>query len=420
MGNKTRSYAEDTKGMNLYLIKLGEISLKGLNRGFFEKKLKNNIKLKIHPYKSVLTREKGRFYLYVDATCPEEHVVKTLKTTFGVVGFSRALVCEKNWDVMCSCAKELIEKEPFNCDSNAGSETGSKAEAYAGSGTFKVECRRGDKSFFMNSYQIEAELGGLVLDRYPNMKVDVHHPQKQLFVEVRDKAYMYTSPVAGPGGLPVGSAGKGLLLLSGGIDSPVAGYRMAKRGLKQDCLYFHAYPYTSEMALQKVKDLARLIAPYNQGTNLVVVNFTECELWIKEHSKEEEHTLMMRACMMKVANAIAKARDCKVLVTGEALGQVASQTLESICFTNSMSEIPVLRPLVAMDKGEIIDTAREIGTYETSILPYDDCCVVFSPKHPLVRPEVAQQTVSFQEMKIEDLLQKAIDTVEEYPISYNV
>ena len=408
MGNKTRSYAEDTKGMNLYLIKLGEISLKGLNRGFFEKKLKNNIKLKIHPHKSVLTREKGRFYLYVDATCPEEHVVKTLKTTFGVVGFSRALVCEKNWDVMCSCAKELIEKEPFNCDSNAGS------------GTFKVECRRGDKSFFMNSYQIEAELGGLVLDRYPNMKVDVHHPQKQLFVEVRDKAYMYTSPVAGPGGLPVGSAGKGLLLLSGGIDSPVAGYRMAKRGLKQDCLYFHAYPYTSEMALQKVKDLARLIAPYNQGTNLVVVNFTECELWIKEHSKEEEHTLMMRACMMKVANAIAKARDCKVLVTGEALGQVASQTLESICFTNSMSEIPVLRPLVAMDKGEIIDTAREIGTYETSILPYDDCCVVFSPKHPLVRPEVAQQTVSFQEMKIEDLLQKAIDTVEEYPISYNV
>ena len=393
----------NTTGMSLYLIKLGEISLKGLNRGFFEKKLKNNIKLKIHPYRSVLTREKGRFYLYVDANCPEEHVVKTLKTTFGVVGFSRALVCDKDWALMCDCAKQLIEKEPFA----------------DGTGTFKAECRRGDKSFFMNSYQIEAEMGGIVLDRYPNMKVDVHHPQKQLFIEVRDKTYMYTSPISGPGGLPVGTAGKGLLLLSGGIDSPVAGYRMAKRGLKQDCLYFHAYPYTSEMALQKVKDLARLIAPYNQGTNLIVVNFTECELWIKEHSKEEEHTLMMRACMMKVANAIAKARDCKVLVTGEALGQVASQTLESICFTNSMSEIPVLRPLVAMDKGEIIDTAREIGTYETSILPYDDCCVVFSPKHPLVRPEVGAQTVSFQEMKIEDLLQKAIDTVEEFPLGYN-
>lgn len=394
----------NTATMSLYLIKLGEISLKGLNRGFFEKKLKNNIKLKIHPYRSILTREKGRFYLYVDSSCPEEHVIKTLKTTFGIVGFSRALVCEKDWDVICNNAKILLEKEPFE----------------DGKGSFKVECRRGDKSFFLNSYQVEANLGALVLERYPNMKVDVHHPDKQLFVEIRDKTYMYTSPIAGPGGLPVRSAGKGLLLLSGGIDSPIAGYRMAKRGLKQDCLYFHAYPYTSEMALQKVKDLARLIAPYLQGTNLIVVNFTECELWIKEHSKEEEHTLMMRACMMKVSNAIAKARDCKVLVTGEALGQVASQTLESLCFTNSMSEIPVLRPLVAMDKGEIIDTAREIGTYETSILPYDDCCVVFSPKHPLVRPEVDQQTISYEEMKIEELLQKAIDTVEEFPISYNV
>lgn len=393
----------ETEGMALYLVKLGEISLKGLNRGFFEKKLKNNIKLKIHPYRSVLTREKGRFYLYVDPSCPDEHVERTLKTTFGVVGFSRALVCNKDWDEMCACAKTLIEKEPFAC----------------GAGTFKVEARRGDKSFPMNSYQIEANLGGIVLDRHPSMKVDVHKPQKELMVEVRDKVYMYTSPVDGPGGLPVGTAGKGLLLLSGGIDSPVAGWRMAKRGLKQDCLYFHAYPYTSEQALQKVKDLARLIAPYNMGTNLVVVNFTECELWIKEHSKEEEHTLMMRACMMKVANAIAKKRDCKVLVTGEALGQVASQTLESICFTNSMSELPVLRPLVAMDKGEIIDTARAIGTYETSILPYDDCCVVFSPKHPLVRPDVQAQTVSYREMGIEELLAKAIDSVEEFPMGYN-
>lgn len=391
------------EGMSLYLIKLGEISLKGLNRGFFEKKLKNNIKLRIHPHRSVLTREKGRFYLYVDSSCPDEFVENVLKTTFGVVGFSRALVCSKDWDAMCECAKALIEKEPFS----------------DGCGTFKVESRRGDKSFPMNSYQIEANLGGIVLDRYPGMKVDVHHPQKELMVEVRDKVYMYTSPVAGPGGLPVGTAGKGLLLLSGGIDSPVAGWRMAKRGLKQDCLYFHAYPYTSEQALQKVKDLARLIAPYNLGTNLIVVNFTQCELWIKEHSKEEEHTLMMRACMMKVANAIAKRRDCKVLVTGEALGQVASQTLESICFTNSMSEIPVLRPLVAMDKGEIIDTARAIGTYETSILPYDDCCVVFSPKHPLVRPDVQAQTASYEDMGIEELLEKAIDSVEEFPMGYN-
>lgn len=394
----------DKKDMNLYLIRLGEISLKGLNRGFFEKKLKNNIKLKVHPYRSLLTREKGRFYLYVDKACPEETVVKILKTTFGVVGFSKAIVCEKNWDEMVKNASILIENEPFAC----------------GTGTFKVEARRADKSFFMNSYQIEAELGGVVLDRYPNMKVDVKHPQKELRVEVREEVYMYTSPVEGPGGLPVGTAGKGLLLLSGGIDSPVAGWRMAKRGLKQDCLYFHAYPYTSEQALQKVKDLARIIAPYNQGTTLVVVNFTECELWIKDHSKEEEHTLMMRACMMKVANMIAKKRECKVLVTGEALGQVASQTLESMCFTNSMSEIPVLRPLVAMDKGEIIETARQIGTYETSILPYDDCCVIFSPKHPLVRPEVEAQTKSFLDMNIDELLQKCVDEAEEMNITYYV
>ena len=390
--------------MNLYLIRLGEISLKGQNRNFFEKKLKNNIKLKIHPHRSLLTREKGRFYLYVDKSCPEEIVIRTLQTTFGVVGFSKAIVCNKDWDEIVNSAKALIENEPFS----------------DGKGTFKVECRRGDKSFFMNSYQIESELGGVVLDRYPDMKVKVKNPEKELRVEVRDKAYLYTSPVPGPGGLPVGTAGKGLLLLSGGIDSPVAFWRMAKRGLKQDCLYFHAYPYTSDMALQKVKDLARIVAPYNQGTNLIVVNFTETELWIKEHSKEEEHTLMMRACMMKVANKIAKARDCKVLVTGEALGQVASQTLESMCFTNSMSEIPVLRPLVAMDKEEIISTARQIGTFETSILPYDDCCVIFSPKHPLVRPEVEQEKKSYNEMNIEELLDKCVSEAEEFEISYHV
>ena len=396
--------SDNMDNMNLYLIRLGEISLKGMNRNFFEKKLKNNIKLKIHPHRSLLTREKGRFYLYVEKSCPEEIVIRTLQTTFGVVGFSKALVCEKDWPTMVQNAKALIENEPFA----------------DGKGTFKVECRRGDKSFFMNSYQIESELGGVVLDRYPVMKVKVKNPEKELRVEVREKVYMYTSPVPGPGGLPVGTAGKGLLLLSGGIDSPVAFWRMAKRGLKQDCLYFHAYPYTSDMALQKVKDLARIVAPYNQGTNLIVVNFTECELWIKDHSKEEEHTLMMRACMMKVANRIAKARDCKVLVTGEALGQVASQTLESMCFTNSMSEIPVLRPLVAMDKEEIISNARQIGTFETSILPYDDCCVIFSPKHPLVRPEVDQEQKSFLDMNIDEVLDRCVSEAQEFEISYHV
>ena len=387
--------------MKLYLIRLGEISLKGLNRGFFEKKLKNNIKLRLRPYRSVIEREKGRIFLNVQDDCPDERVNDILKTSFGVVGFSRAYICDKNWEQIKSLAAQVIENEPFK----------------DGKGTFKVLCRRADKSFPMTSYNIEAELGGVVLDRYPDMKVDVHHPEKELHVEIREKVYIYTSPVEGPGGLPAGCAGKGLLLLSGGIDSPVAGYRMAKRGLKLDCLYFHAYPYTSEMALQKVKDLARLISPYMVGTNLVVVNFTETELWIKDHSKEEEHTLMMRACMMKVANRIAKLREAKVLVTGEALGQVASQTLEAMCFTSSMSELPVLRPLVGMDKQEIIDTAMKIGTYSTSILPYDDCCVVFSPKHPLTKPETEEETKSFLNMEIDQLLDKCVSEAEVFDIS---
>lgn len=392
----------DTTDMKLFLIKLGEISLKGLNRGFFEKKLKNNIKLKLHPCRSLLTREKGRFYLYVDNSVSDEKIEFILRTTFGVVGFSKALVVEKDWKQMVSAAAELIEKEPFA----------------DGKGSFRVQSRRSDKSFDMRSLEIEQKLGGVVLDRYPDMTVNLKHPDKTLYVEVREKVYLYTSPVDGPGGLPVSSAGKGLLLLSGGIDSPVAGWRMAKRGLNMDCLYFHAYPYTSDMALQKVKDLALLLGPWLQGTTLLVVNFTEAELWIKDHSVEEEHTLMMRACMMKVANKMAEKRNAKVIVTGEALGQVASQTLESLCFTNSMSGIPVLRPLIGMDKNEIVDTARKIGTYETSILPYDDCCVIFSPKHPLTRPDVEQQTKSYVNMDIEAILDKCVQEAVEYPINY--
>lgn len=389
---------------NLYLIKLGEISLKGLNRSFFEKKLKNNIKLKIHPYHSLLLREKGRFYLSVDKNCPEETVKKALSSTFGIAGFSKAVTCSKEWETIRKTAVDLISAAPFS----------------DGTGTFKVEARRADKQFPMNSYKIEAELGGVVLERYPDMKVDVHNPQKILYVEIRNEVYMYTSPIDGCGGIPVGVSGRGLLLLSGGIDSPVAGWRMAKRGLKLDCLYFHAYPYTSDQALQKVKDLAKLLGPSLQGTTLDVVNFTDAELWIKDHSKEDEHTLMMRAAMIKVADIIAKKRKCKVLVTGEALGQVASQTLEAMCFTSSMTDIPVLRPLVGMDKQEIIETARKIGTYDTSILPYDDCCVVFSPKHPLVRPDSETEKSSFSKMNIDDILIKCADEATEYEISYRV
>ncbi|MDD3903990.1 MAG: tRNA 4-thiouridine(8) synthase ThiI, partial [Sphaerochaeta sp.] len=386
------------KNSTLYLVRLGEISLKGLNRDFFEKRLKQNIKNKLKPYRSLVSKQKGRIYFDISNECPEEQIKQALNTTFGVVGFSKCIRCDKDIESIKAKAAELIKEEPFA----------------SGKGTFKSVTKRADKQFPLTSYQIDCELGGVVLDAYPDMTVDVQNPDKTIFCEIRDRAYLYTSPQPGPGGLPVTTAGKGMLLLSGGIDSPVAGYRMAKRGLKMDCIYFHAYPYTSELALDKVKKLASLIAPYLQGTRLHVVSFTDPQLWIKDHSPEDEHTLMFRAAMMKVANAISVIQEGQCIVTGEALSQVASQTLESMVFTDSRSEQLVLRPLVGMDKQEIMDLAKKIGTYETSILPYEDCCVIFSPKHPLVRPNKQIVTEHFEQMDIDTLLQIAIDTTQTF------
>lgn len=380
----------------LYLLKTGEISLKGLNRIFFEKKLKNNIKDKLYPFKSVCQRQKGRLYFEIEDSASDEFIECVLSTTFGLSGFARAESCEKDWETICRTVNSLIESGVFA----------------DGHGTFKVESKREDKSFPLSSYNISCELGGLILDKYPSMTVNVRKPDKVLYVEVRDKVYLYTSPSAGLNGLPVGTAGKAITLLSGGIDSPVAAFRMAQRGLRQECLYFHAYPYTSDQAKEKVVELARLLSPYLQGTLLHIVDFTEAELWIRDHSLEDEHTLMMRAAMVKVANMVAEKSDALVLVTGESLSQVASQTLESLCFTESMSDRPVFRPLIGMDKQEIVRLSEKIGTYETSILPYEDCCVVFSPKHPIVRPDKKIETEHYSAMGIEPLLEKAVATIE--------
>jgi thiamine biosynthesis protein ThiI len=380
------------KNSTLYLVRLGEISLKGLNRDYFEKRLKQNIKNKLKPYRTQVSKQKGRLYFEIHDDCPKEVARKAFQTTFGVVGFSECVRCEKDMDTIKATAARLIKGEPFA----------------SGTGSFKSVTARSDKGFPLSSYQIDCELGGVVLDTYPSMHVDVKHPDKTIHCEIRDKAYLYTSPEDGPGGLPVTTAGKGMLLLSGGIDSPVAGYRMAQRGLKMECIYFHAYPYTSEQALEKVQKLAALISPYLQGTRLHVVPFTDPQLWIRQNSPEDEHTLMFRASMMKVANEISRRQEGNCIVTGEALSQVASQTLESMVFTDSMSEQLVLRPLVGMDKQEIMNLAMKIGTYETSILPYEDCCVIFSPRHPLVKPNKAIVTEHFEAMQIEPLLEKAI------------
>ena len=384
------------KDSTLYLVRLGEISLKGLNRDFFEKRLKMNIKAKLKPYRNFVTKQKGRLYFEVSNECPLEQALRAFSTTFGVVGFSKCVRCEKDIEIIKKHAALLIQEGPFA----------------TGTGTFKSETRRADKQFPMSSYQIDCELGGVVLNAYPAMKVNAKYPEKTIYCEIRDKAYLYTSPQPGPGGLPVSTAGKGMLLLSGGIDSPVAGYRMAQRGLKQECVYFHAAPYTSEQAMEKVAKLASLIAPYLQGTRLHVVPFTAVQLWIRDHSPEDEHTLMFRAAMMKVANAISLMQEGTAIVTGEALSQVASQTLESMAFTDSMSDQLVLRPLVGMDKEEIMAVAHRIGTFETSILPYEDCCVIFSPRHPLVRPDKKSVTHHFELMEIESLLDKAIEDVQ--------
>ncbi|MGI6432829.1 MAG: tRNA uracil 4-sulfurtransferase ThiI [Sphaerochaetaceae bacterium] len=381
---------------HLYLVKLGEISLKGLNRDFFEKRLKQNIKAKLRPYHSQFTSQKGRLFIRVDPLAPFELVQKAITTSFGVVGVARALVCAKEMNQIIETALTLSTQGRFA----------------QGCRTFKVESVRSDKSFPLTSYQISSTLGHHILEAQPHLKVDVKKPDCTLYVEIRDKAYLYASFENGPGGLPVGTAGRALTLLSGGIDSPVAAYMMAKRGLRQEAVYFHAYPYTSDEAKEKVKKLATILSPYLGGVHLHIIPFTNAQLHLKANGAPEEQTLLMRAAMMSLSCQLALERRCAALVTGEALSQVASQTLESLAFTNSVSNLLVFRPLVGMDKQEIVHISRTIGTYETSILPYDDCCTIFSPKHPLVRPNSEKLHDSYQKLAIEPLLQEALENRE--------
>ena len=272
---------------------------------------------------------------------------------------------------------------------------------------FKIEARRSDKSFFLTSYEIACRLGDVLRARFPELMVDLHHPDWTLNVEIREAAYLYGPETKAPGGLPSGSSGKGLLLLSGGIDSPVAGYLMGKRGLKLDAAYFHTPPFTSEKAKEKVEHLTHILSEYLTGTALHVVPFTETQVRIKERARSEEVTLLMRACMVNIAAIIAEKTGSICLVTGESLGQVASQTPESIRFTGHGTDFPIFRPLIGLDKEQIVSLARKIGTFETSILPYEDCCTLFSPAHPLVRPDYESMVRSFQELEADALLQKA-------------
>lgn len=378
-------------GNKLYLIKEGEISLKGGNRNLFEKQLRHNIKNKLRPYHSDITKQKGRLYAEISDEAPDELVEKALSTTSGITAFARAYMTEKNIESIIAKALEILPSSDFK---NGES--------------FRVTVKREDKTFPMNSHETSCALADAVFSLFPEMTVDLKHPEHTLTCEIRNDVYLYTSEKKGESGLPYATAGKGMLLLSGGIDSPVAGYMMAKRGMKLDAIYFHAYPYTSEMALEKVKKLASIIAPYLGGLRLFVVPFTEGQEYIRDHGYEEEATLMFRASMMRTAERIALENGGNAIVTGEALSQVASQTLDAMSFTDSMTELLVLRPLVGMDKEEITRNAERIGTYEISILPYEDCCVVFSPKHPVTRPVKSIIRKHFEALAMDEMIDKAV------------
>lgn len=379
------------------LIKNGEIALKGLNRNSFEDILIKNIRRRLSPLgKFWIKKAQSTIYL----TPPEElddlsEAEKILKKVFGIAAYTRAAVCEKDFDKIKEIAPKYLAEELENAR------------------TFKVEAKRSDKSFPLKSPQICAELGGVILENFPHLKVDVHNPDITVFVEIRDfGSYIHKQQQKGAGGLPVGSGGKAGLLISGGIDSPVAGYMMGKRGLQLSAIHFVSPPYTSERAKEKVIKLTEEISEYCGNIKLYIVPFTEIQEEIRTKCPEDFFTLIMRRFMMEIAQRITKEDGGKALITGESLGQVASQTLAAIATTDAVCKMPVLRPLIGMDKEEIVAISRKIETFETSILPYEDCCTVFTPKHPRTNPRIADIEEAQNVLDCEALIEKAIADVE--------
>ena len=359
----------------LILAKYGEMALKGLNRGTFEDILMKNLRRRLKKFGAFkLNRAQSTIYMEpLSDTIDLDEVLEQLQCVFGIAALCRACVCEKTIEDISAKAVSYLE------------------EVLQGANTFKVEAKRADKAFPLKSPEICAELGGILLDAYPHLSVDVHHPDVTVMVEIRDThAFVHGANLKGAGGLPVGSSGKALLLLSGGIDSPVAAYRMAKRGLGLDHIHFASPPYTSERAKLKVKALAQLITPYTGSTNLFVVPYTKPQEYIRDNAPDVLFTVLMRRSMMRIANIIARKQGCEALVTGESLAQVASQTVKALQCTDAAQDLPILRPLIGMDKTEIVETARHINTFETSILPYEDCCTIFTPPHPKIRPELSE------------------------------
>ena len=383
-----------------FLIKYGEIGVKGKNRYLFEDALVRQIRyaLKEVDGEFNVTKENGRIYATAVSDFDYDEAVAALKRVFGIIGICPVVQIEDNG--FDDLAKHVVEYfDATYPDKNI---------------TFKVNARRARKNYPMDSMEINMELGGRLLDAFPELKVDVHKPEVLLQVEIRNKINIYSVEIPGPGGMPIGTAGKAMLLLSGGIDSPVAGYMIAKRGVQIEATYFHAPPYTSDRAKQKVVDLAKLVSRYSGPMVLNVVNFTDIQLAIYEKCPHDELTIIMRRYMMRIAEELGKKSGCLGLITGESIGQVASQTMQSLYCTNEVCEMPVFRPVIGFDKQEIIDLSEKIGTYETSIQPFEDCCTIFVAKHPVTKPNlnIIKNDEKHLDDCIEEMLKTAIDTVE--------
>ncbi|MBE6942295.1 MAG: tRNA 4-thiouridine(8) synthase ThiI [Ruminococcaceae bacterium] len=388
----------------IFLMKLGEIVLKGANKRQFENKLRQNVRRRMKPY--------GNFDVYImqstvyvvpeDSEADVDGAWDACHSIFGVVSLCRCRPCEKDLDSIFNAIEEYLG-EDLDCAKS-----------------FKVESKRSDKRFPLTSIGISQEIGGRLAEAHPTVEVDVHNPEYTVYVEVRDlAAYVHGPAEPGAGGLPTGVGGRAMCLLSGGIDSPVAAYMIAKRGVEIECVHFFSYPYTSQLAKDKVLELARIVTKYSGRMTVNIVSFTEIQEAIRDNCPEEYFTLIMRRFMMEIAQRLAKHDGCGALITGENLGQVASQTMEAMAVTGAVVDIPIFMPLVGMDKEEIVTISRKIGAFETSILPYEDCCTVFTPKHPKTKPTIGQLIHAESKLDRQAMIDKAVETVERIKVTYH-
>ena len=385
------------------LCKYGEIVLKGANRSYFEDMLCKELRKRAKKCGNfeVLRAQSTVYIEPQDDFCDMDAMLCEAQKVFGIVAIARAYVCDKSLEAISEAAREFIAPEIRNYR------------------TFKVEAKRSDKRFPLDSMDLSREIGGVLLSANPRVKVDVRNPEIIVKVEVRERAaYIYAGHHKGAGGMPVGTNGKGLLLLSGGIDSPVAGYMMAKRGVKLEAVHFESFPYTSERALQKVLDLAKIVSDYSGDIYVHIISLTHIQEELVKHCDEDYFTLLLRRYMVALSNKVAEKYDCGALITGESVGQVASQTMQAIGVTDAVAEIPVFRPCIGMDKEEIVQISRKIGTFETSILPYEDCCTVFTPKHPKTRPDIEKVIEQEQKLDVQALEDEAFATLNYRWVSY--